>query len=165
MYKLIFSTEAFHPLPGAWNRTWGHSPLSAASNRLIDEAEEAVRNGLPQPESQLSPTPRLTGLGLGAPSVWGSETAIMRLTCGFAAGDGDEPARTWMPGKRASAFDSLALEAKCPDRVRSRSAQDLSTSDSDLKTSRNRGGETGSATSGGRPGAYRRLLQTCRSTA
>jgi hypothetical protein len=29
-------------------------------------------------------------------------------------------------------FDSLALEAKCLDRVRSRSAQDLSTSDSDL---------------------------------
>jgi hypothetical protein len=43
MYKLIFSTEAFHPLPGEWNRTWGHSPLAAASNRLIDEAEEAVK--------------------------------------------------------------------------------------------------------------------------
>ncbi len=43
MYKLIFSTEAFHPLPGEWNRTWGHSPLSAASNQLIDEAEEAVK--------------------------------------------------------------------------------------------------------------------------
>ncbi len=56
----------------------------------------------------------------------------MRLTYGFAADDGDEPAPTWMPGKRASAFDSLALEAKCLGRVRSRSAQDLSTSDSDL---------------------------------
>ncbi len=64
--------------------------------------------------------------------MWGSEAAIMSLTCGFAAGDGDEPARTWMPGKRASAFDSLALKAKCLDLVQSRSAQDLSTSDSDL---------------------------------
>ncbi len=45
-----------------------------------------------------------------------------------------------MPGKRASAFDSLALEAKCLDRVRSRFAQDLSTLDSDLIPSRWRQG-------------------------
>src|SRR6266542_4439428 len=36
------------------------------------------------------------------------------------------------PGSEPPSFDSLALEAKCLDRLRSRSAQDLSTSDSDL---------------------------------
>ncbi len=29
-------------------------------------------------------------------SCMGSETAIMRLTCGFAAGEGDEPGPLWM---------------------------------------------------------------------
>jgi hypothetical protein len=29
--------------------------------------------------------------------VWGSETPIMRLTCGFAAGGGDQPATLWIP--------------------------------------------------------------------
>src|SRR6266508_735708 len=36
------------------------------------------------------------------------------------------------PRSEPPSFDSLALEAKCLDRLRSRSAQDLSTSDSDL---------------------------------
>ena len=37
-----------------------------------------------------------------------------------------------MPGKGASAMRFAVLEAKSLDRVRSRSAQDLTTSDSDL---------------------------------
>jgi len=56
----------------------------------------------------------------------------MRSTCGFAAGDGDEPARLFgCSGSERPPFDSLALEAKWLGRVRSRSAQDSSTSDSD----------------------------------
>src|SRR6266508_5384440 len=52
-------------------------------------------------------------------------------------------------GSEYPPFDSLALQAECPDRVRSRSAQDLSTSDSDLIHRRRCG--WGSAASGSSP--------------
>jgi hypothetical protein len=64
-------------------------------------------------------------------SCWGSETPIMRSTCGFAAGGEDKPATLRKLGKRVSAIRFAYLGCRTA-RVRSRSVQDLSPSDSDL---------------------------------
>jgi hypothetical protein len=55
----------------------------------------------------------------------------MRSTCGFAAGGEDEPATLRKLGKRVSAIRFAYLGCRTA-RVRSRSVQDLSPSDSDL---------------------------------